>query len=126
GSREWRLLVFAEIYGVTFRVCRNTCGMGFFLRWYLRSWTRKIRLGRENRMQQPDGPRITYVTLPLPDGPVTVPIITIPACTWLVPDMTDGIHDAVECGAAVLGRECADGHSKVGGLTAFNPGPAEL
>ena len=34
--------------------------------------------------------------------------------------------EAVECGAAVLGRECADGHSKVGGLRAFNPGPAEL
>jgi hypothetical protein len=50
---------------------------------------------------------ITYVTLPLPGGPLTVPVISLPqsafsdlreACTWLVPDMTGDGPDAIECG----------------------------
>jgi len=42
-------------------------------------------------MQQPaDGVKITYVTLPFVDGPVTVPIISLPpsALSGLRPDCT--------------------------------------
>jgi len=91
-------------------------------------------------MQQPaDGVKITYVTLPFVDGPVTVPIISLPPsalsglrpdCTWLVPEMTGDGPDAFECGAPVRrgpeGWMCERGHAYVTGLQAANLAVGEL
>ena len=78
--------------------------------------------------------KVTPIILPTPDGPVEAVIISLPAsafadverCIWLVPDLTNGIPDAYECEAPVSGRECAEGHPQVAGMSALNSGPAEL
>jgi hypothetical protein len=65
---------------------------------------------------EPEG----YIELPTGDGFITAPIYSQPSCPWLVPDMTDGIPDAVPCEAPVSGRECAAGHIQLGTVAAFN------
>jgi hypothetical protein len=90
-----------------------------------------FRPWEENGMQ-PDG----YIELPTDGGPIELPVISLPAsafsdlqndsCTWLVADMTGGIHDATPCEAPVSGRECAEGHPQVAGMSALNSRPAEL
>ncbi len=84
-------------------------------------------------MQPPDSPKATRIMLPTEDGLIETVIISAPAsafadlqygrCTWLVPDMTDGVHDAVPCEAIVSGRECEHGHAQVGDATALNELP---
>jgi hypothetical protein len=81
-------------------------------------------------MQPPDSPKVTRIILPTPDGPIELPVISLPAsafadlqhgrCTWLVPDVTDGVHDAVSCEAIVSGRECERGHVQVPVVTVPN------
>lgn len=61
-----------------------------------------------------------YIELPADDGFIALPVFSLQRCTWLVPDMADGIPDAFECGAPVSGRECGAGHRQVGSVVAAN------
>jgi hypothetical protein len=44
-------------------------------------------------------------------------------CLWLVPDLSDGVPDAVLCEALIHGPKCAVGHVQVGEVAALNEPP---
>jgi hypothetical protein len=70
----------------------------------------------EEKPMQPDG----YIELPTGDGFIALPVFSLQRCTWLLPDMADGIPDAFECGAPISGRKCRAGHRQVASVVAAN------